>query len=137
MNKNRIRLTESQLHKVIKESVKQVLNENQGFIDGAKGAWNGFKGGLGNGTAMQGIKRGYQQGAQGQQQSLAQMGQNHTQNAAATLGTLVQELQQALSQNNYSKAESCLQSIEMQSQSALASLQAQASQGFNYDGYQG
>ncbi len=27
MNKNRIRLTESQLHRVIKESVKKVLNE--------------------------------------------------------------------------------------------------------------
>ena len=27
MNKNRIRLTESQLHSVIKESVKKVLNE--------------------------------------------------------------------------------------------------------------
>lgn len=29
MNKNRIRLTESQLHKVIKQSVRQVLNEGQ------------------------------------------------------------------------------------------------------------
>lgn len=29
MNKNRIRLTESQLHRVIKESVKNVLNEEQ------------------------------------------------------------------------------------------------------------
>lgn len=28
MNKNKIRLTESQLHKVINESVKRVLNEN-------------------------------------------------------------------------------------------------------------
>lgn len=28
MNKNRIRLTESQLHRVIKESVKRVLTEN-------------------------------------------------------------------------------------------------------------
>ncbi len=27
MNKNRIRLTESQLHSIIKESVKQVLSE--------------------------------------------------------------------------------------------------------------
>lgn len=27
MNKNRIRLTESQLHRVIKESVKRILNE--------------------------------------------------------------------------------------------------------------
>ena len=31
MNKNRIRLTESQLHRVIKESVKRVLNEEHGF----------------------------------------------------------------------------------------------------------
>ena len=30
MNKNRIRLTESQLHQVIKESVKRVLNESFG-----------------------------------------------------------------------------------------------------------
>lgn len=29
MNKNRIRLTESQLHRVIKESVKSVLNEHE------------------------------------------------------------------------------------------------------------
>lgn len=29
MNKNRIRLTESQLHRVIKESVKNVLNESK------------------------------------------------------------------------------------------------------------
>lgn len=36
MNKNRIRLTESQLHKVIKESVKKVLSEgtNTVFKDG-------------------------------------------------------------------------------------------------------
>ena len=137
MKKNRIRLTESQLQRVIKESVQHVLNENQGFMDGVRGAWNGFKGGFGNGAAMQGIKRGYQQGAQEQQQTLAQVGQNRTQNVASTLGTLVQELQQALSQNNYSRAESCLQSIEMQSQSALESLTAQAGQGFNYNGYQG
>ena len=31
MNKNRIRLTESQLHKVIRESVKRALNEENGF----------------------------------------------------------------------------------------------------------
>lgn len=29
MNKNRIRLTESQLHRVIKESVKKMLKENE------------------------------------------------------------------------------------------------------------
>lgn len=29
MNKNRIRLTESQLHSIIKESVKRVLKENE------------------------------------------------------------------------------------------------------------
>lgn len=33
MKKNRIRLTESQLHKVIKESVKRVLNEDVSVID--------------------------------------------------------------------------------------------------------
>jgi len=34
MNKNRIRLTESQLHKVIKESVKKILKEEElkGFL---------------------------------------------------------------------------------------------------------
>lgn len=31
MNKNRIRLSESQLHRVIKESVKRALNEENGF----------------------------------------------------------------------------------------------------------
>ena len=31
MKKNRIRLTESQLHRVIKESVKRALNEENGF----------------------------------------------------------------------------------------------------------
>lgn len=36
MNKNRIRLTESQLHRVIKESVKSVLKENN-VIDGHMG----------------------------------------------------------------------------------------------------
>lgn len=35
MQRNRIRLTESQLHRVIKESVKRVLREGQG--------WNAFK----------------------------------------------------------------------------------------------
>ena len=30
MKKNRIRLTESQLHRVIKESVKRILKENEG-----------------------------------------------------------------------------------------------------------
>lgn len=32
MNKNRIRLTESQLHRVIKESVKKILSENDKYI---------------------------------------------------------------------------------------------------------
>lgn len=32
MKKNRIRLTESQLHKVIKESVKRVLREDEGYF---------------------------------------------------------------------------------------------------------
>lgn len=35
MNKNRMRLTESQLHNVIKESVNRVLNENFGNIGDA------------------------------------------------------------------------------------------------------
>ena len=35
MNKNRIRLTESQLHSIIKESVKRVINETINEIDGA------------------------------------------------------------------------------------------------------
>lgn len=34
MRKNRIRLTESQLHSIIKESVKNVLNEIGDTIDG-------------------------------------------------------------------------------------------------------
>ena len=52
MKKNRIRLTESQLHRVIKESVNEVLNEKQGFMDGIKGAWNGM---------TQGFNKGQQQ----------------------------------------------------------------------------
>ena len=47
MNNNRIRLTESQLHKLIKESVKQVLSEldwktyaNAANKRQAQGHWN-------------------------------------------------------------------------------------------------
>lgn len=48
MNKNRIRLTESQLHRVIKESVKNVLNEIGNTIDGqiALGALSARKKGI-------------------------------------------------------------------------------------------
>lgn len=44
MKKNRIRLTESQLHNVIKECVEKVLTEGQGwnlFKDRTKQIWNG------------------------------------------------------------------------------------------------
>ena len=51
MNKNRIRLTESQLHNLIKESVKNVLI-NEGIWDKTKGAFNGMK---------QGFQKGQQQ----------------------------------------------------------------------------
>lgn len=34
MNKNRIRLTESQLHNIIKQSVRKILNEGRGSFGG-------------------------------------------------------------------------------------------------------
>jgi len=39
---SKIRLTEAQLHKVIKESVKNILIQ-EGFMDKMRGAYNGFK----------------------------------------------------------------------------------------------
>ena len=40
--KRRIRLTESDLHGIVKESVKKVLY-NEGLGDRFRGAWNGFQ----------------------------------------------------------------------------------------------
>ena len=42
MNKKLIRLTESDLHRIVKESVNRVLY-NEGLGDRFRGAWNGFK----------------------------------------------------------------------------------------------
>jgi len=42
MNKKLIRLTENDLHRIVKESVNRVLY-NEGLGDRFKGAWNGFK----------------------------------------------------------------------------------------------
>ena len=45
-SKNVVRLTESELREMIKESVANILNE--GFADNVKGMWQGAKNGLGN-----------------------------------------------------------------------------------------
>ena len=40
--KRTIKLTESELHKIIKESIDQILVNENGFTDSMKGAWKGL-----------------------------------------------------------------------------------------------
>lgn len=66
--KKKVRLTEGDLHRIVKESVNRLLCENNGFMDGAKGAMNGFRGGWKKGRGVRNAIQGFRQGAQGQQQ---------------------------------------------------------------------
>lgn len=66
--KQTIRLKESELKRMIEESVNKILQENNGFVDGVKGAMNGFRGGWDQGTGIKNAIQGFRQGAQGQQQ---------------------------------------------------------------------
>ena len=62
MKKKLIRLTESDLHRIVENSVRRALNESdldEGWKDFAKGAWNKLRGDASN-AANRGIERGTQ-----------------------------------------------------------------------------
>ncbi|MCQ2290695.1 MAG: hypothetical protein MJZ63_05430, partial [Muribaculaceae bacterium] len=132
---NKVRLTESQLNRVIKECVNNVLNENQGFMDGVKGAWNGFKGSKFSGGfagAVNGAVKGYKQGQQGQQQVL---NNRRTQGIDRNLGAIMNVAQRAMqsyTSGNINDVEECVEMIQSYAEWILNSLNAQANQGVDY-----
>lgn len=78
MNKNRIRLTESQLHNVIKESVKQVINELGDTVAG-----QARLGALAQRKSQQAMKMGQQYGTFSQQSHDKWQSANKIKNYAA------------------------------------------------------
>ena len=78
MNKKMIRLTESDLNKIVKESVNRVLY-NEGLGDRFRGAWNGFQQGAKqqdtnavNTNTLAQVKKFAQYGLQGNPQEALQ-----------------------------------------------------------------
>ena len=109
--KNSIRLTESDLHMIVKESGNRILRENNGFMDGVKGAMNGFRGGWKEGRGVRNAIQGFRQGAQGQQQQSINNEQQQLPVLFSGIQGWANEGIRYLQQGNYEEAMSLVDSI--------------------------
>ena len=109
--KKLIRLTESDLHRIVKESVNRALNENEGFMDGVRGAMNGFRGGWKEGSGIRNAVRGFRQGAAGQRQQSINDNQQQLQILFEGIQGWAEEGIRAFQQGDYEEVQSLVDSI--------------------------